>query len=274
MIRVALKVAYLGTAFYGFQRQPNLRTVEGELLKALEKSGAITNLGQSSYSIAGRTDRGVHALGNVVSFCTDKEPIINQVNDVLPMDIRILGSCPVPQGFKTRYAYKRHYRYVLCRKTGEEEWDLDKMQEAAHLMEGTHNFINFSRRNERNPIRKVDSVRITAENQGCLVDVEGESFLWNMVRKMVTILLSVGKHEMGIEEVEKCFDPEYNACIMPMPPESLILMDVFHKGVKFNEDKYAHKRFIQTIGEECFNHQRMVASTMEMINALNHRNIV
>ncbi|EKQ51909.1 MAG: pseudouridylate synthase I [Methanobacterium sp. Maddingley MBC34] len=274
MIRVALKVAYLGTDFYGFQRQPNLRTVEGELISALKKSGAISNLGQSNYSIAGRTDRGVHALGNVVSFLTDKEPIINQVNDLLPMDIRILGSCRVPLGFKTRYAHKRHYRYVLCRKVGEDEWDVDKMQGAAHLMEGTHNFLNFSRRNERNPMRKVDSVRFTSKNQVCLVDVEGESFLWNMVRKMMTVLISVGKHEMGIEDVKKCFDPEYNASITPMPPESLILMDVLHQGVKFNEDEYARARFIQTIEEECFNHQKMVASTREMINALNHQLII
>ena len=268
MIRVALKVAYLGTDFYGFQRQPNLRTVEGELISALEESGAITNLGQSNYSIAGRTDRGVHALGNVVSFRTDKEPIINQINDLLPLDIRILGSTRVPLGFKTRYAHKRHYRYVLCREPGDNEWNTNKMQEAAHLMEGTHNFLNFSRRSERNPLRTVDSVLITPKDNMCLVDVEGASFLWNMVRKIMTVLLSVGKGELELEDIQRCLDPQYPAAITPMPPESLILMDVFYQGVKFKEDDYARTRFIKSLGKECFEHQKMVAATKEMIGVL------
>jgi tRNA pseudouridine38-40 synthase len=274
MIRVALKVAYLGTDFYGFQRQPNLRTVEGELISALEESGSISNLGQSNYSIAGRTDRGVHALGNVVSFLTEKEPIINQINDLLPLDIRILGSARVPLGFKTRYAHKRHYRYVLCREPGDNEWNINKMQEAAHLMEGTHNFLNFSKRSERNPLRTVDSVRITPKDELCLVDVEGVSFLWNMVRKIMTVLLSVGKGELELKDVQRFLDPQYQAAITPMPPGSLIFMDVLYHDVKFKEDEYARVRFIKALGKECFKHQKMVAATKEMMSILGENETV
>jgi tRNA pseudouridine38-40 synthase len=269
MIRVALKLAYLGTDFYGFQRQPDLRTVEGELLKALEESGLISNLGQSNYSIAGRTDRGVHSLGNVVSLRTDKMPIINQINDLLPNDIRIIGSAQVPMGFKTRFAHRRHYRYVLCKEPWEGELDTDKMQEAGHLMEGTHNYINFSKRNERNPIRKVQSVTIKPQKEVYFVDVVGESFLWNMVRKMVAVLLSVGKAELELEDVNKLMDPQKTAAITPLSPESLILMDVFYKDIQFKEDEYARYRFSQALSEECRNHQRMVFATEAMINTLN-----
>ena len=269
MIRVALKLAYLGTDFYGFQRQPNLRTVEGELLKALEESGIISNLGQANYSIAGRTDRGVHALGNVVSFRTEKMPIINQINDILPNDIRILGYAQVPMGFKTRFAHRRIYRYVLCKDPWEQEWETDRMREAAHLMEGTHNYINFSKRNERNPVRKVESVSIKPQKQACIVDVVGESFLWNMVRKMVALLLSVGKGEIELGDVKNFLDPENTAGITPLPPESLILMDVFYKGIQFKEDEYARFRFSQSLSEECLNHQRMVTATEEMMKSLN-----
>lgn len=267
MIRVALKLAYVGTDFYGFQRQPNLRTVEGELLKALQEVGLIENIGQSNYSIAGRTDRGVHALGNVVSFRTEKMPIVNQINDLLPQDIRILGSAQVPMGFKTRFAHRRHYRYVMY-AVGE-RLDVGKMREAAHIMEGTHNFLNFSKRNERNPKRKVESVIIKPKNRALMVDVVGESFLWNMVRKMVAVLLSVGKGEFEVEEVESFFDPQYKAFINPMPPESLILMDVTYKDVQFKVDEYARLRFMQTLNKECLNHQRIILATREMINELN-----
>jgi tRNA pseudouridine38-40 synthase len=267
MIRVALKIAYLGTDFYGFQRQPNLRTVEGELLSALEEAGAIKNFGQSNYSLAGRTDRGVHALGNVVSFNTENDPIINQINDLLPQDIRILGSSRVSTGFKARFAYKRHYRYVLCRGV-KDNWAVGKMQEAAHLMEGTHNYRNFSKRSERNPLRTVDSVQIKPHGRVYLVDVVGESFLWNMVRKMVAVLLSVGKGELEVEDVQRFLDPSQPAAITPLAPESLILMDVSYRGVEFKEDNYARSRFIQTLNKECFNHQKMVAATKEMILVL------
>ena len=81
MRKVALKVAYIGTDFHGFQRQPDFKTVEGELIDALKNANLIDNPKDSGYAIAGRTDRGVHALGNVISFRTPEEVIINQIND-------------------------------------------------------------------------------------------------------------------------------------------------------------------------------------------------
>ena len=157
---------------------------------------------------------------------------------------------------------------MLCREPGDNEWNINKMQEAAHLMEGTHNFLNFSKRSERNPLRTVDNVLITPKDELCLVDVEGASFLWNMVRKIMTVLLSVGKGELELEDVQRFLDPQYQAAITPMPPESLILMDVFYQGVKFKEDEYARVRFIKALEEECFDHQKMVAATKEMMSVL------
>jgi tRNA pseudouridine38-40 synthase len=268
MYNVALKLAYLGTKFHGFQRQPDLRTVEGELIKALIAAGVVKSLEESNYTIAGRTDRGVHALGNVVVFRTDKKIIINHINDFLPKDIRILGSTGIPLGFKPRYAHRRHYRYVIHTDRWEEDWDLEKMQEAARLMEGTHNFRNFSKRNERNPIRTVDRVRITKKNGHYLVDVFGESFLWNMVRKMVSVLLSIGRSEIDVKDVKNFLDPKYKVIIAPKNPEGLILMDVYYQGVKFQMDAYARERFITTLKEECRNHQRLLVTGEEMIRAL------
>jgi tRNA pseudouridine38-40 synthase len=268
MLNVALKLAYLGTGFHGFQRQPDLRTVEGELIKALEAAGVVNDFEQSNYSIAGRTDRGVHALGNVVAFRTDKKIRINHINDFLPKDIRILGSSRIPLGFKPRFAHKRHYRYVVYRDQWEEEWDMEMMQEAALVMKGTHNFLNFSKRNERNPIRSVDQVQITQRNRHYLVDVVGESFLWNMVRKIVSVLLSTAKSEIDVKDVKNFLDPQFKVTIAPASSEGLILMEVCYLGVKFQEDEYARERFIRTLIEECRSHQRMLGTGEEMIRAL------
>ena len=116
MKRTALKIAYVGTHFHGFQRQPNVRTVEEELIYHLRKLEYIDDLKDSRFRIAGRTDAGVHALGNVISFQSEKEVRINQINHSLPDDIQIIAQAPVRFGFKPRYAEMRWYRYILFEK--------------------------------------------------------------------------------------------------------------------------------------------------------------
>ena len=91
MKRTALKIGYIGTNFHGFQRQPNLRTVEEELIYHLRKLDYIDDLKKSRFRIAGRTDAGVHSLGNVISFQSEKEVRVNEINNSLPDDIQILA---------------------------------------------------------------------------------------------------------------------------------------------------------------------------------------
>ena len=129
MKRTALKIGYIGTNFHGFQRQPDLRTVEEELIYHLRKLGYIDDLKKSRFRIAGRTDAGVHSLGNVISFQSEKEVRVNEINNSLPEDIQILAKAPVRFGFKPRYAEMRQYRYVLFKS------DLDsKKQQPEQLM--------------------------------------------------------------------------------------------------------------------------------------------
>lgn len=269
MSKVALKVAYIGTDFYGFQRQPNKRTVEEELLKAFKKAKLMIDPKKSEYFIAGRTDRGVHALGNVVSFVPNSKVIINQLNDYLPNEIKILGITEVPDDFKPRFAESRSYRYVLVDEPFSEGClDLDKMVEASKIFIGTHNFHNFSKRNQRTPTRTVSDIKIIKRPGLIMVDVTGESFLWNMVRKMVRILLNVGKGEMGLNEVKKLLDPSSQAAILPMPPEGLILMDVEYSGVKFEYNGYAKNKFIKTLKKGYLQKKTLSAVQMEIMENL------
>ena len=112
MRRVALKIAYIGSKFHGYQRQPNYRTVEGELLKAFFEAGVIEDTWKAHYSVAGRTDKGVHSTGNVISFITDETIRINYLNGLLPKDIKIIGEAKVPYGFKVRFPLSRTYTYI------------------------------------------------------------------------------------------------------------------------------------------------------------------
>ena len=261
MRKVALKVAYIGTDFHGFQRQPDFKTVEGELIDALKNANLIDNLKDSGYAIAGRTDRGVHALGNVVSFRTEEDVIINQINDFLPKSIRILAKAGVRFGFKPRFAKYRHYKYTVVNN---DHLNLDKIKEASEIFQGTHDFSNFSKRSERNPVRTIDNIEVKVDDNFLIIDVIGESFLWNMVRKIATTLFLVGNDELSIDKLQTFFDTSITAAITPMPPEGLILMDTIYEGVVFKYDEYAKNKFLSALMEE-YTYNRTIAAAEKIM---------
>ncbi|OQD58497.1 tRNA pseudouridine synthase [Methanobrevibacter arboriphilus JCM 13429 = DSM 1125] len=372
MKKVALKIAYIGTNFHGFQRQPNHRTVEGELIYTLKKLGYIDDLSSSKFGIAGRTDRGVHSLGNVISFMSDREVIVNQINHKLPEDIQIIAKAPVRYGFKPRYAESKHYRYVFF----EENLNISRMNELASLFEGKHDFTNFSKRNnsQKTTVRTINKIEIMNNNtnintnnadinnninsnynnttnttnttnnninnldidtesldtynfdkeysqklenpnylknspkyisdlkesgdfieshyigelkaigrfnenfqnvnfnkssyEPVFIDIYGESFLWNMIRKMMRIFLFVGKEEMEVEEVKDMLDPtkEYN--IKPLNPENLILMDIDYNNIKFQYDDYALEGFKRVLVRNLFDYKMKISLENSLLNSL------
>ncbi len=283
MKRTALKIGYIGTNFHGFQRQPDLRTVEEELIYHLRKLDYIDDLKQSRFRIAGRTDAGVHSLGNVISFQSEKEVRVNEINNSLPDDIQILAKAPVRFGFKPRYAEMRQYRYLLFR----EDLDIDKLNEVAEVFKGTHNFTNFTKRFQKTTTRTIDDIKITTPVledyhkkefpnlhepiTPIFIDVYGESFLWNMVRKMMRVFVDVGLGKMEIEDVEKLLNPtpnEKRASIKVLEAEYLILMNIEYDGIKFKYDDYACERFTRDLTDSLWNLQKEYAIKESMIKSL------
>ena len=286
MKRTALKIGYIGSNFHGFQRQPNVRTVEEEIINTLRKLGYIGDLKQARFRIAGRTDSGVHSLGNVISFQSEKEVLINQINTNLPDDIQILAKAPVRFGFKPRYAKMRQYRYILF----EQNLDMNALNDCAQIFKGTHNFINFSKRKQKTPIRTIEDIQITTpiiteeekikynnlaqlnnNFRPIFIDVYGESFLWNMVRKMMRIFVLVGQKKLSLNNVEELLNPNENeekACIKVMDADQLILMDIEYEGINFEKDDYAMERFKRILIKNLFNYQRNYSLTKCLINSL------
>ncbi|MCC7554161.1 MAG: tRNA pseudouridine(38-40) synthase TruA [Methanobacteriaceae archaeon] len=287
MKRTALKIGYIGTNFHGFQRQPNIRTVEEELIYHLKKLGYIDDLKESRFRIAGRTDTGVHSLGNVISFQSEKEVLVNQINNSLPDDIQILAKAPVRFGFKPRFAKMRHYRYILL----QEGLDIDLIKEVADLFIGTHNFTNFTKRYQKTTTRtitdiKVSKVKISKENKDNLphlnnsyypifVDIYGESFLWNMVRKMMRVFIDVNLGNISINDVKKYLNPQKNTPrehIKVLEGEYLILMNIEYDGINFTYDDYAYRRFKKYLLGNLLDFQKDYAITECFLKSLNDVN--
>ncbi|MEE3324351.1 tRNA pseudouridine(38-40) synthase TruA [Methanosphaera sp.] len=254
MRRVALKIAYIGSKFHGYQRQPNYRTVEGELLKAFFEAGVIEDTWKAHYSVAGRTDKGVHSTGNVISFITDETIRINYLNGLLPKDIKIIGEAKVPYGFKVRFPLSRTYTYIQPFNPFEtDQLDFEKMKKAMKYFIGEHNFRNFSKRHEKNPNRKIFDMDMTVEDNVILFTVVGESFLWNMVRKMVTSLIMVGKNELETEDIKRLLQPielRETIRLRPAPANGLILSDMNYKNIKFTEHEYSKEKLIEELKKE------------------------
>lgn len=227
MPRVGLRIAYDGARFFGFQRQPDRRTVEEELLLALKKIGAIRDSRTANYRLSSRTDRGVSAIGNVVSIDTrfPRHQLPRAINSNAN-DLWCTGTAELESDFDVRHAVCRTYACYLP-DCGE---DIKMMRAASKALVGTHDFSSYAKDEGRNPERTVQRITIGRKDGMLEFMVKGESFLWNQVRRMVWALQRVGAGEAEARDIS----PEDFRMrrVGKVPAESLILAEV-DIGVEF-----------------------------------------
>ncbi|MCC7368192.1 MAG: tRNA pseudouridine(38-40) synthase TruA [Chloroflexi bacterium] len=206
-----LDLAYEGTHYHGFGRQPNRRTVQEVLEEALARS-----LGeQVRVTPAGRTDAGVHADGQVVSFTTRGRlappELLRAVNAYLPHDVLVHGAATMPPTFDARRsALRRHYRYLIWRRRLPHLWwrrwawhqtdrlDLAAMQAAADRLVGTSDFGSFAGHRSQDPAGRTTTRTVERAQwwqDGSLIgfEITANAFLRHMVRGMVGTLVEVGR---------------------------------------------------------------------------------
>ena len=230
--RVAVKLAYDGSRFYGFQRQPRRRTVEGDLIGALVSLGAMDSARAGRFQSSSRTDRGVSALANVVAFDTSFAPsgLCSAINSVTE-DAWAYAVSQVPEDFNPRWAKERWYRYYLPR-AGQ---DVRLMRRLLSRFEGTHDFSRFSRKDDRDPVRTIAPIEVTESGEFVIVDFRAESFLWNMVRRIVWMVDAGSRGEIPDAQVGPEADPQPRRVGLA-PAEFLVLMNV-DCGVVFSPDQ-------------------------------------
>jgi len=266
-MRVALKLAYIGTEFHGSQIQPNVTTVEGEFFEALRNIGIIESPKSANYSFAGRTDAGVHALGQVVAFDTDRPnlTIPRVINSELSQSIWAWAHAQVPFDFDARRdAVSRHYRYVMSGA----EYDISRVREASRLLLGTHDFENFARaEGEKSTVRTIERINARVDGDLTKIDVIGNSFLWNMVRKIVTALSMIGKGFRDKDWLLQMLNPDiYEEGIEPAPAYGLTLLKVNYEDIiEWIEDDYAIKRASEQNQKIILRHRVMAEVLDELI---------
>jgi tRNA pseudouridine38-40 synthase len=233
-MRITLKFAYNGKKYQGYARQPQLKTVEGEIIKALIKHGFIEDTKNSYFKSASRTDKGVSALGNVIAFNTkfSKKCIIKELNDEL-IDMLFYGVIDVESDFYPRYAKYRIYRYYLKNIN----LKMDKILSAAGAFAGSHNFTNFAKlENFKDPVRIINNIIVTNQGKFLIIDFYAQTFLWHQVRRIVSAILKMNLGEIEKEQIiEALHNPNKKFDFGLSPAEPLILKDILY-DFKFEYD--------------------------------------
>jgi len=247
MITFKILLEYDGTRYSGWQEQKNARTVMGELRKAAREVFADDVEMQG----AGRTDAGVHALGQVMhlkvaSKVKDASHVIQRrLNDLLPADIAILDVQQTDRKFHARHdARSRVYVYQISRRKQaftkryvwwvKESLDLKRMTEAASLLAGRHDFICFRAADPARPdestIVEVERAEIETEEDIIQIRIEASHFLWRMVRRVIGALVKVGKGELTLDQfhslVEANCSRDLDVAAWTAPASGLFLEEV------------------------------------------------
>lgn len=251
-----LTIEYDGTRYHGWQEQKNARTIAGELRKAAE------DLFQSRTEIdgAGRTDSGVHAFAQVARLRASKPVpttiMLRELNERLPSDINILRVEEAHHSFHPRHdAIARYYLYQISTRRSafakkyvwwiRDSLNVDKMQQAAQLLVGKHDFAAFAdKRNEvESTIVVIEKAEVRREGDLILIRIGASHYLWKMVRRIVGALVEVGRGKLPVVAFERLLQSSrqdtqqiFDIAAHTAPPSGLFLERIlFQKGGKQTE---------------------------------------
>lgn len=236
-------LSYNGSAFAGYQRQLEARTVQGEFETSLRTIGwrGQTILG------AGRTDAGVHARAQVISFQLDwkhsTEDLRNALNYYLPKDMAVQSVAEVPADFHPRFdAKSRHYRYhIFCQPVRDpirevfawRVWppvEINRMNTAANKLLGSHDFAAFGSAVSKGgvTVREVFLAVWRQDGDQCQFDIRANAFLYHMVRRITFLMVNIGQDEAPVRLISDGLETGQLELTGLAPAEGLVLEEVYY----------------------------------------------
>lgn len=249
--RFILYVEYEGARYSGWQKQENAKTIQGTITKA-----AIDIFGNDFRDLqgSGRTDSGVHAICQVAHLDAHTvlapEIIRMKLNDLLPYDINILEVKKTSQNFHARHdAKSRSYIYQISRRRTafgknyvwwiKDNLDLKKMESASKIFTGMHDFSSFSDDDPEEKSTKVliDEVELKEDGDLILIRIVGSHFIWKMVRRIVGILVEVGRGRKTEKDILNYLNiKSTEVAKFTAPPSGLFLEKVLYEGEKLSDE--------------------------------------
>ncbi len=255
-MKILLSIQYDGKNYHGWQEQKNPNTIQGKIQESIFKFSQE----KVKLFVAGRTDSGVHATSQIAHFESslkrDKDKWILGLNSLLPDDIRINFVKYIEDSFHARFsALSRTYRYIIynnkikpCINRNKVGWhylnilDVNRMQDAAKKLIGEKDFSCFRSANcqSNSPIRKINDIIITRENDYIYIDINANSFLYNMVRNLVGSLVLIGSGEKDINWMDDLiFSKDREKAGKQFPASGLFLVNIEYDS-KYNLNNKIH----------------------------------
>ena len=244
-MKLKLTIEYAGTRYSGWQIQTNARTIQGELERAIREAAEVRDF--ELYG-SGRTDAGVHALAQVAHLDLDTtltpEVLRRRLNDALPSDIVVLRVENVRHRFHARHdAVGRSYLYQVSRRRTafakpyvwwvKDNLDVDRMRDAARRFVGFHDFQAFSDDDpgEKSTEVLLDTLDVHADEDLIVIHVEGSHFIWKMVRRLVGVLVEVGRGGMSPDDAVGLLGAASDVpARLTAPASGLFLERVYYEG--------------------------------------------
>ncbi|MFA9417238.1 tRNA pseudouridine(38-40) synthase TruA [Natrinema sp. HArc-T2] len=246
MLLRAFRIAYDGTDYYGYQRQPDVPTVEDTIFDALRALGVLESDADKpdGYAAAGRTDAGVSALAQTIALEAPGWLTPRALNAELPADVRAWASADAPDGFHaTHHASRRTYTYHLYAPSdvpADSEIALiddEHFLTACEALSGTHDVANLTP-DDHNTERTL-ALTATRDGDYLVVTASAGGFTRELVRRLVSLACEIGSGESSFAKLDRVFEPEPlpgPEGIAPAPPEPLVLTDVAYPDLTFETD--------------------------------------
>ncbi len=260
------RLFYLGDNYHGSQYQTGFSTIQGELIDALT-SWSGENHSTQTIQLSGRTDKGVHSIGQLALITTEKQFNIDKINRYLPDDIILWASTKAPNNFVPRYSIlMRHYRYYL-----DESWanlNLDSVKEAASLLIGSYDFVELAKPDAgRSTLTTILNISVNNSGEYYFLDIFGTRFLWKLVRKIVTLLTEIGIERVGLETISNILlgQKVFASGIKPAPPENLVLVETI-TPIKMKTSKYAIRIIQKQLSNKLEQYKRSIRTVSNLID--------
>lgn len=241
MKNIRIKVAYQGTNYCGWQKQKDSLGIQGEL----EYAGQKVFASKIDVTGSGRTDAGVHALGQVANFKVETTIPIDKIpevlNNKLPKDIAVLEAVEVDEDFHSRFsAHNKTYRYQIYPSSIRSPFykdtcyqvksplDLDRMKKEVKGLVGAHDFVGFmsSGSSVKTTVREIYDAKVFEEGDLIVLELTGNGFLYNMVRIIAGTLVDMGRGYIGDSMVDILESKERGRAGHTAPPQGLFLKEV------------------------------------------------
>ena len=259
------RLFYLGDRYHGSQYQPQVTTVQGELIKGLTNWSGESHSTQS-VQLSGRTDRGVHSIGQLAMITTKKGFNLDKINRHLPDDIVLWASRKAPSDFMPRYdVLMRHYRYYL-----DKSWanlNFDAVKKGMTLLIGSNDFNQLAKPDAgRNTITTILNISIQDCNNIGFLDIFGTRFLWKLVRKMVTLLKELGTEKIKLQMINDILSGKkaLTSGIQPAPPENLVLVETI-VSYKMKTSKHAIQLIRKKLNDKLEQHKLSIITLDNLI---------